>query len=150
MAKRELPLSGRNFQVILGVEGVRGGSGRQLEVAISDVVFPSFRLDQRNRIDDRTPPPMGPAASENLVLRRGYTGGRELSALWRAARDKENQQLRSVEVTVLNESLERAATWQFTGCHVVSLDYTTLDALDGGVLKESLEISFKQMEQPKI
>lgn len=150
MAQRELPLTGRNFQVFLGVEGSRGGSGRQLDVACSEVVFPSFRLDGRDRVDDRTPPPSDPRPTANLVLRRGYTGGQELYALWRAARDKENKQLRTVEVVVLDESFERVAVWQFRGCHVVSLDYTTLDALDGGVFKESLEVSFKRMDQPKL
>lgn len=149
MARREQPLTGRNFQVFLGVEGSRGGSVRRLEVAFSEVIFPSFRLDGRDRLDDRMPAP-DPRPTANLVLRRGHTGGKELFALWRAARDKENQQLRAVEVNVLDESFERVAAWHFSGCHVVSLDYTMLDALDGGVLKESLEISFKRMDQPKI
>lgn len=150
MPRRELPISGRNFQVSLGLEGSRGGSGRQLDVAFSEVVFPSFRLDGRDRIDDRTPPPSDPRPTANIVLRRGFAGGHELFALWRAARDKENQQLRTVDVTVLDESFEGVARWQFSGCHVVSLDYTTLDALGGGVLKESLEVSFKRMDQPKL
>ena len=150
MAQRDLPVTGRNFQVVLGVEGSRGGSGRQLELACSEVVFPSFRLDGRDRIDDGMPPPSDPRPSANLVLRRGFTGGNELYALWSAARDKENQQLRTVEVVVLDESFERVAIWRFAGCRVVNLDYTKLDALDGGVLQESLEVSFKRMEQPKL
>ena len=150
MAQRELPLTARNFQVILGLEGSRGGSGRQLDLACSEVVFPSFRLDGHDRIDDQTPPPSDSRPTANLVLRRGCTGGQELYGLWRAARDREKLQLRMVEVVVLDESFERVAVWQFSGCHVVSLGYTTLDALDGGVLKESLEISFKRMDQPKL
>ena len=149
MARRELPLTGRNFQVFLGVEGSRGGSPRQLDVACSEVIFPSFRLDGRDRVDDRTLAPSDPRPTANLVLRRGCTGGQEWYALWRAARDRANRQLRTVEVVVLDESFERVAVWQFTGCRVVSLDYTTLDALDGGVLKESLEVAFKRMDQPK-
>ena len=116
---RDEPLVPRNFQVWLTLRGPRGGIRDELELPCSQVV----------------------------MLRRGHTGSDAMFRLWKAERDREREQLRDVLVTVLDERFEPVVGWHFAGCHVVSLDHSTLDALEVEVLTESLEISFKAVEQ---
>ena len=151
--ERESPLVARNFQVRFVLLGPRGGRADERELAFSQVVFPPFRLDDRpaGNITDLTGIPggdgRGPQVSRNLVLRRGHTGSPVLYEWWRAERDDERQRVREVTVILLDEEHEPVTAWHFTGCHVVSLDYSPLDAVDLGLLMESLELSFKRVEQ---
>jgi len=150
MNRRVEPIVGRNFQVTLEVRGPRGGLRDEVELGFSQVVIPPLRLDARGRISDRDQPPPQLEANQNLVLRRGHTGSSRLFELWKLARDREPEQVRDVFVTLLDESLKPVTAWHFAGCHVVSLDYTPLDALDVDVLYESLELSFKVVEQIEV
>ena len=136
---RETPLVARNFTVRLIRHGPRGGRGGDHELAVSHVVMPPFRVDGR---DEREP-----GAPTNLVLQRGHTGSSELFELWRAERDRARFRVREAIVTLLDESLRPATSWHFTGCRIVSLDHSPLDALGVGVLMERLELSFEQVEQ---
>lgn len=136
---RETPLVARNFTVRLILHGPRGGHGGDHEVTVSHVVMPPFRVDGR---EDREP-----GAPTNLVLQRGHTGSSELFELWRAERDRARFRVREAIVTLLDESLQPVTSWHFTGCRIVSLDYSPLDALDVDVLMERLELSFEKVEQ---
>lgn len=153
MPERTEPLIGRNFQVVIEIRGPRGGLREQRELACSRVLIPPLRLDDRPPpITDDTPFPGGPAQGgaspvRNLVLQRGHTGSSALFELWKAARDRESEQVRDVLVTLLGENHKPVTAWHFAGCHVVGLSYSPLDALDVGVLSESLELSFKSVEQ---
>lgn len=154
------PIVTRHFDVRLTMQGPRGGVGEQLTLGFSQVVMPPFRLGGRPQPAAAVRPtlrddvagdadgddPISPA-SRNLVLRRGHTGSPELYELWRAERDRERHQLREVTVLLLDAELEPVTAWHFTGCHVVGLEYSPLDALDVGVLMETLEVSFKSVEQ---
>ena len=145
MADADEPLVARDFQVRLIVRGPRGGVHDDIECACSRVVLPSLRLDDpvasaSGAEDDRP-------ASRNLVLHRGHTGSPEWFTIWRAARDRDRHQLRDVVVTVLDAALRPALAWHFSGCRVVALDHSPLDALEVGVLVERLEIAFDAVEQ---
>ena len=148
MASADEPIVGRDFRVVLTVRGPRGGLHDEVELPFSEVVMPSLRLDGRGRVDDRDEPV--PSSNPNLVLRRGHTGSSELFDLWKAARDRERHQLRDVVVMVLGTKRLPVVGWRFSGCHVVALDHSRLDALDGAVLTESLEVAFETVEQIEI
>lgn len=139
------PLVGRNFQVLIALQGPRGGSGKQHDLAVSHVVFPPFRLDGGRVTDDGDA--RDPDVARNLVLRRGHTGSPELFEWWRAERDGDRFRVREVTVQLLDDAHKPVTAWQFIGCHVVSLDYSPLDAIDQGVLMESIELSFKKVTQ---
>ena len=143
--RRELPLGACNFLVRVALLGPRGGRGEERELAVSEVVMPPLRLDGRSVGDD--PDPRAADRSANLVLRRGHTGSPELYAWWRAERDAERLRVREVTVVLVDETHRPVTAWQFTGCRIVSLEYAPLDALDSGVLMESLELSFTAVEQ---
>ena len=159
------PIVTRHFDGRFALMGPRGGAGRQVSIGFSQVVMPPFRLDGAP-----TPPPKAPAvprpalrddppdsadasagprvtASPNLVLRRGHTGSPDLYELWRAERDRERHRLREVTVLLLDGELRPVTAWQFRDCHIVGLEYSPLDALDVGVLMETLEVSFESFDQ---
>ena len=140
---RESPLVARNFQVRVAVLGPRGGRVDESDVACSEVVLPSLRLDRRpirDEVDNGAEP-------DHLVLRRGHTGSSVFFEWWRAERDSERDRVREVTVVQLDDAHEPVTAWTFTGCHIVSLDYSTLDALALGVVTESLELAFKSVDQ---
>jgi hypothetical protein len=147
--ERVSPIVARNFQVRFVLLGPRGGRAEQRELAFSQVVFPPFRLDGRvvRGVSDGGVGDGEPGSSPNLVLRRGHTGSPVLYEWWRAERDDERTRVREVIVVLLDEDHRPVTAWHFTGCHIVSLDYSPLDAVDLGVLMESLELSFKRVEQ---
>lgn len=144
-SERESPLVVRNFQVRVAVLGPKGGRVAESEVACSAVVLPAFRLDRwHERNGDE---PADGASPDNLVLRRGHTGSTTFYEWWRAERDSERDRVREVSVILLDEALEPVTEWRFTSCQVVSLDYSTLDALAVDVVIESLELAFETVEQ---
>lgn len=141
---RETPVVARNFRVRVTIHGPRGGHVADSDVACSEVVLPPFRLDGRPIRDDTDPAGELP---DNLVLRRGHTGSAAFYEWWRAERDSERNRVREVSVILLDEAHEPVTEWKFTGCHIVSLDYSTLDALALDVVTESLELAFKKVDQ---
>ncbi len=142
---RDTPHGARNFRVRVGLLGPRGGRGEERELAFSEVILPPFRLKDRVVPDDRDEPDRG--APRNLVLRRGHTGASELYEWWRAERDAERLRVREVTVMLLDETSRTVTSWRFTGCHLVSLQYSPLDALDSGALMETVELSFTSVDQ---
>jgi phage tail-like protein len=144
-AEKESPLVARHFQVTVAVLGPKGGRVAETEVACSTVVLPTLRLDGRaDRKDTVEPEVVQPG---NLVLRRGHTGSAQFFEWWRAERDSERDRVREVSVALLDAAHQPVTEWTFTGCRIVSLDYSTLDALALAVLTESLELSFEKVEQ---
>lgn len=146
MAAADEPLVARDFQVRLIIRGPRGGLRDEIESACSRVVLPSLRLDDRDPAVT-TGAVHAAGTGRDLVLQRGHAGGSDWFTMWRAARDRERDQLRDVIVTVLDADFRPAVAWHFTGCRVVALDHSALDALDAGVLVERLEIAFDAVEQ---
>ncbi len=142
------PLVARNFRVRFTLLGPRGGRGSEQEVAFSQVVFPALRLDVGKVRVDGDERDLGVIG--NLVLRRGHNGSSQLYRWWRAERDRERSRVREVTVVLLDDAHQPVTAWHFTGCHIVSLDFTPLDATDPGVLMESLELSFEHIEQSEV
>lgn len=112
------------------------------EVACSEVVLPRLRVD--------TERPLVADESSRLILRRGHTGAQELYRWWRAERDREPRRVRLVAVDALDEHREPVTRWEFTGCRIVALEYSPLDAVRSGVLIEAVEVEFDEVVQRPI
>ncbi len=98
------------------------------------------------------PPTQGAAASgasaaQHLVLKRGVTGSLDLYAWWNKARRGKAPQRRTLKIQLLGDDHATVVlTWRLRNVRPVSLSYSALSALDGGVLIETLELAFDGME----
>ncbi|MEO8056843.1 MAG: phage tail protein [Burkholderiales bacterium] len=130
------PCTGANFLVSFG-----GNDARAASAGFSEVIFPTFTLDPADpRAGSGSP-------GETLVLKRGVTGKLDLYAWWNKARRGRAPQRRTVKVELLGEDHERVAmTWLFRNARPVSLAYSPLNALEGGVVVETLELAFDSFE----
>jgi len=142
---RDRPYGSANFAVDLG-DGSEGPAA-----GFAEVIFPVFGITQPAlRDDDRSPPAhvgAAPGAAERLVLKRGVNGALDLYAWWHKARSGKAPQRRTVQVHLLAEDHASVVfSWRFRHARPVSLTYSPLRALDGGVLIETLEIEFDRVE----
>ena len=143
----EQPHRNSNFLVDFG----RGDSGSVL-AGFAEVVFPTFHAAQAQ---GRQPQQMvaqtvghtEAAAANHLVLKRGATGSLDLYAWWDKARRGETPGRRTVKVQLLGEDQATVVlTWRFSNVRPLSLSYSPLNAMDGGVLMETLVLEFDRME----
>ena len=110
---------------------VGGGDARAPDAGFCEVVFPPFTAD----------------APRRLILRRGVTGALDLYAWWDEARRDERTRPRAITVQLMTPDLSRVVmTWIFRGARPVALSYGPLNALQGTVLIESLEVEFDTFE----
>lgn len=144
---RERPYDGSSFLVSLGE-----GDGRAAAAGFAEVVFPPFVLDQaRGRASEAVhaalaQAPEGPAV-QRLALRRGVTGSLDLYRWWNEARRAPTPPTRTVTIELLADDHETVAlTWRFEGAYPVSLSYSPLRALDGGIVMETVELAFARVE----
>ncbi len=128
---RDRPCGGANFLV-----GFGAGDARAASAGFSEVIFPTFTLE-----------PGDPGAGQSLVLKRGVTGSLDLYAWWNKARRGKAPQRRSVKVELLGEDQTSVVlTWHFRNARPVSLSYSPLNALEGSIVIETLELAFDRME----
>ncbi len=111
----------------------------------AEVIFAPFTL-----ADGQAPHP-GPAANaafvNRVVLRRGATGALDLYTWWDQARQGKAPARRVVKVKLLAaDHATVVMSWRFRNVRPVSLSYSPLQAMDGGVLMESLELAFDAVE----
>ena len=124
------PYRGFNFRVGIGGK-TRAADG------FTEVRFPSMLVSRELAPDD---------ASPFLVLRRGFTGRLDLYEWWLQQRQPKRTTGRTVTVELLDEAnLDIGATWRFTGCRPIALDYSPLDALASGVLVETVTLTFDEV-----
>lgn len=128
---RDRPCTGANFLVSFGSRDAHAeGAG------FSEVIFPTFRLEAEQS-----------APAPSLVLKRGVSGGLDLYAWWDKARRGKAPQRRTVKVELLAEDQRTVVlTWRFRNARPLSLAYSPLNALEGGVVIETLELAFDRME----
>ena len=75
------------------------------------------------------------------------TGSLDLYAWWNKARRGKAPQRRSVKVELLGEDQTSVVlTWHFRNARPVSLSYSPLNALEGSIVIETLELAFDRME----
>ena len=136
-AVRDRPLLNTNFVVELAAGK---GSG------FAEVVFGPFAAKPGTALQPLATAISTPVA-DRLVLRRGATGALDLYAWWRQARDGRAPPRRTVTVKLLAEDHATVLmTWRFRNVKPVSLAYSPLDALDGAVLMETIELAFDDVE----
>ena len=134
---RDRPLLNANFVVELAAGK---GSG------FAEVVFGPFAAKPGTALQPLATAISTPVA-DRLVLRRGATGALDLYAWWRQARDGRAPPRRTVTVKLLAEDHATVLmTWRFRNVKPVSLAYSPLDALDGAVLMETIELAFDDVE----
>jgi phage tail-like protein len=81
------------------------------------------------------------------VLRRGATGALDSFEWWQAARTGGAKRGRVVTVKLLAEDLATVVmTWRFRNARPVALSYSPLNALDGSILMETIELAFDAVE----
>jgi phage tail-like protein len=140
------PYSGANFLVTIG-----DADGRDARAGFSEVVFPPFLTDaERERAADAAAVTerrdAGPAPPL-LVLRRAVTGSLDLFAWWREAQSGKTPPTRQVTVELLADDHRTVVmTWRFHAAYPVSLTYSPLRAMDGGLVTETLPLRFDSLE----
>ena len=122
---------------------------RAAPTGFAEVVFPVFGVTTPvPREGDASAPAHGaPGAAERLILKRGVSGALNLYAWWHKARTGKAPQRRTVQVHLLADDHATVVfSWRFRHARPVSLSYSPLRALEGGVLIETLEIEFDRVE----
>jgi hypothetical protein len=151
-ASGERPHGNANFVVEFG-----SGASRSGRTGFAEVIFPPFTVGERAspRASSSSRPaaaggaaaPTEAAACQRLVLRRGVTGSLDLYAWCDQARRGRAPPRRTMNVKLI--AGDRATvvwTWRFTNVRPVSLSYSPLRGVDGGVLMETIELSFDDVE----
>lgn len=141
---RDHPYTGANFLVSLG-----DTDGRDRAAGFAEVVFPTFvrqRTASRPAAGRDVASPDGPDRP-HLVLRRGVIGSLDLYRWWEETRRKRKPPTRTVTVELLAEDhATTVLTWRFLGAYPVSLGYSPLSAVEGGILFETVELAFDDVE----
>lgn len=141
------PHTNAHFLVDLGVGDPHGP-----ERGFCEVVFPEFRIDEPAGAQPAGSPHVAtPRANDStgrrLILRRGVTGSLDLYTWWDKARRGKAPQRRTVKVQLMTADLSGIVlTWYFRRARPVCLSYAPLNALQGTVLIESIELEFETME----
>jgi phage tail-like protein len=139
-ARDDRPLLNANFVVELAAGK---GSG------FAEVVFGPFTVSAASGADAVQPSPAAGAGAlaNRVVLRRGATGALDLYEWWRQARDGRAPRRRTVTVKLLAEDRSTVlVSWRLRNARPVSLAYSPLDALQGAVLMETIELAFDDVE----
>jgi len=147
------PHGNANFVVEFGSGAARAG-----RTGFAEVIFPPFTVHERAAgrraaASSRPPgpeactaPPSG-AACQHLVLRRGVTGALDLYQWWDQARRGRAPSRRTMSVKLIAEDRATVVwTWRFTNVRPVSLSYSPLRGVEGGILMETIELSFDDVE----
>jgi phage tail-like protein len=137
---RDPLLLNANFLVEFGA-GKGGG--------FAEVIFAPFAIPAGAAT---AAPPSGATAAaaalaNRLVLRRGATGALDLYDWWNQARRGQAPPRRVVRVKLLGEDHATVLmTWRFRNVRPVSLAYSPLNALEGAILMETIELTFDDVE----
>ena len=136
--RRDRPLLNANFVVEIGA-GKSGG--------FAAVVFGPFAAKPGAAAPAPAAATPSSPLADRVVLRRGATGALDLYAWWRQARDGRAPPRRTVTVKLLaDDHASVLMTWRLRNARPVSLAYSPLDALDGTVLMETIELAFDDVE----
>ena len=146
--QRDRPHGNSNFVVEFG-----SGASRPGRTGFAEVVFAPFTIPPAGPARrGAAPAPAtaagdGDAAAQRVVLRRGVTGALDLYAWWDQARRGKAPPRRTMSVKLLAEDHATVVwTWRFRNVRPVSLSYSPLRGVDGGVLMETIELAFDDVE----
>ena len=139
--QRDRPHGNSNFVVEFG-----SGASRSGRTGFAEVVFAPFTIPETppgRRAAPAVPAPASDAAAQRLLLRRGVTGALDLYAWWDQARRGKAPPRRVMSVKLLAEDRATVVwTWRFRNVRPVSLSYSPLRGIEGGVLMETIELAY--------
>lgn len=144
---RDRPYTNSNFLVEF-----RDEDGYSMTAGFAEVIFPRFTIEQAARrqgepMVSQGVEPAGAITGNHLVLRRGQSGDLELYSWWHSARQGKTAKRRTLKIDLLSEDQSTVVlTWQFRNVYPVSLSYSPLRAMEGGIVMESVELAFKSVE----
>ena len=147
---RDRPCGGANF--LVSFSGAGAGDARAAAAGFCEVIFPQFTFDPADahaagalqREGTESP---GAAGGQRLILKRGVIGNLDLYAWWNKARRGRASRRRTVKIELLGEDQTTVVlTWHFRNARPVSLSYSPLRAVEGGIVIETLELAFDNME----
>jgi phage tail-like protein len=146
-AARDRPHASSNFLVEFG-----SGASRSGRTGFAEVVFAPFTIaarppGRRGNAAAATDPHAAESTLPRLLLRRGVTGELDLYAWWDQARRGKTPPRRVMNVKLLAEDHATVVwTWRFRNVRPVSLSYSPLRGVDGGILMETIELSYDDVE----
>jgi len=139
--QRDRPHGNSNFVVEFG-----SGASRAGRTGFAEVVFAPFTVPETppgRRAAPAVPAPASDAAAPRLILRRGVTGALDLYDWWDQARRGKAPPRRVMSVKLLAEDRATVVwTWRFRNVRPVSLSYSPLRGIEGGVLMETIELAY--------
>ena len=143
------PHGNSNFVVEFG-----SGASRAGRTGFAEVVFSPFTIaataPARRCAASMSAAAAGAAseaAAQRLVLRRGVTGALDLYAWWDQARRGKAPPRRVMSVKLLADDHATVVwTWRFRNVRPVSLSYSPLRGAEGGILMETIELSYDDVE----
>jgi phage tail-like protein len=121
-------------------------------MGFAEVIFPPFTVDDTHRPQDELVATDGnetteKAADNHIVLKRGLTGSLDLYDWWDKARHGKAPKRRTLKIELLSEDQSTVVlTWRFRNVRPVSLGYSPLRAMQGGIVMETVVLAFDSME----
>lgn len=144
---RDRPYSNANFLVDLG-----WGDSRSATMGFAEVIFPPCTIGNTDwRPDDSMASqgtgPSDIAVDKQITLKRGVIGSLDLYKWWDQARRGKAPQRRTLKIELLSDDHSTVVlTWRFRNVRPVSLCYSPLRAIEGGILMETVVLAFDSME----
>lgn len=144
---RDQPYSNSNFLVDFG-----RGDSRSVTMGFAEVIFPPFNVDNTEGRQDNSMAIQGigtttVAVANHIILKRGLIGNLDLYNWWNKARQGKAPQRRTLKIELLSEDRSTVVlTWRFRNVRPVSLFYSPLRAIEGGIVMETVVLAFDSME----
>ncbi len=144
---RSQPYSNSHFVVYSGV----GGAGA-VRMGFAEVIFPPFTIDGIEWTHDESAAIQGTevantAINKHIILRRGFTGSLDLYHWWEKASRGKAPRRRVMKIELLSDDHSTAVlTWRFRNVRPVSLFYSPLRAIEGGIVMETVVLAFDSVE----
>jgi phage tail-like protein len=144
---RDCPYTNSNFLVEFQDE-----DGHYMTSGFAEVIFPRFAIENADRhqgesTDSQVAEPAGATAGKHLILIRGQSGDLDLYAWWNIARQGKAPKRRTLKIELLGDDHSTVVlTWHFRNAYPVSLSYSPLRAMEGGIVMESVELAFESMK----
>lgn len=141
------PYSNAHFLVDLG-----WGDSRSASMGFAEVIFPPYTIGNTDWRPDDSIASQGSQTSDravdnHLILKRGVIGNLNLYNWWDKARRGKAPQRRTVKIELLSDDHSTVVlTWRFTNVRPVSLFYSPLRAIEGGILMETVVLAFDSMK----
>lgn len=146
-ATRELPYPATNFLVDLGTgdsDTVVGGA-THVELPEARIELVEYRNGNEKVSNARSLQTV--SRYSPLIIRRGAIGTLDWYTWWNQFRNGDVKARRLVTVRLTNEDRsEIVMTWKFLNARPTAWYMSPLDALSGGTLLETLELSVERME----